>query len=82
MPPPFFYRIEESDTAPDVWSTFQQMQLTDMFDPVTLFDLMFYYSEQAGIGRKYLRYVTFVEDEVLPGLSVGKNAFYDIYIPQ
>jgi len=43
MPPPYFYRIEGSDTAPEVWSTFAQMQLTDLFDPVTLFDLMFFY---------------------------------------
>jgi len=77
MPSPYFYRIEGSDTAPDVWSTFEQMQLTDLFDPVTLFDLMFFYSELDGVGRKYVRYVTFVEDEILPGLIQGKDAFYD-----
>ncbi len=77
MPPPYFYRIEGSDTAPEVWSTFAQMQLTDLFDPVTLFDLMFFYSELNGVGRKYVRYVKFVEDEILPGLNRGKDAFYD-----
>ena len=76
-PPPYYYRIDGSDTAPDVWSTFEQMQLTDLFDPVTLFDLMFFYSELDGIGRKYVRYVTFVEDEILPGLIGGNDGFYD-----
>ena len=77
MPTPYFYRIDGSDTAPDVWSTFQQMQLTTLFDPVTLFDLMFFYSEVDGVGRKYLRYVTVVEDEILPNLNHGTEAFYD-----
>ena len=76
-PAPFYYRIDGSDTAPDTWSTFEQMQLTDLFDPVTLFDLTFFYSELDGIGRKYVRYVTFVEDHVLPGLIQGESTFYD-----
>lgn len=75
-PAPFYYRIQGSDTAPDVWSTFEQMGLTDLFDPVTLFDLTFFYSERDGLGRKYVRYVTFVESEVLPGLIQGSKAFY------
>ena len=76
-PPPFVYRIEGSDTPPDVWSTFEQMGLTDLFDPYTLFDLTFFYSEAYGVGQKYVRYVTFVEDEVLPGMHQGERAFYD-----
>ena len=76
-PSPYYYRIEGADTAPDVWSTFEQMELTELFDPVTLFDLTFFYSELDGVGRKYIRYVTFVEDEVLPGLIRGEDAFYN-----
>lgn len=76
-PAPFYYRIEGSDTAPDVWSTFEQMQLTDLFDPVTLFDLAFFYSELSGVGRKYVRYVTFVEGRLLPQLIEGEDGFYD-----
>ena len=30
--PPYFFRIGGSDTAPETWSTFVQMQLTDLFD--------------------------------------------------
>ncbi|MEM8601070.1 MAG: hypothetical protein AAGF99_14215 [Bacteroidota bacterium] len=76
-PPPFVYRLEGSDTAPDTWSPFEQMQLADLFDPVTLFDLTYFYSELDGIGQKYVRYITFVEDEVLPGVIAGPEIFYD-----
>lgn len=75
-PAPFTYRIEGSDTPPDTWTTVEQMGLADQFDPVTLFDLTFYYSELEGIGQKYVRYVTFVEDEVLPGEIAGAASFY------
>ena len=54
------------------------MQLTDLFDPVTLFDLMFFYSEFDGVGRKYIRYVTFVEDQVLPGIIRDDDIFYGV----
>lgn len=75
-PIPYTFRIGGSDTAPTVWTTFEQMQLTELLDPVTLFDLAFFYSELDGVGRKYIRYVTFVEDEVLPRAVVGSEAFY------
>lgn len=74
--PPFFFRLDGSDTPPETWSTFVQMQLTNLFDPVTLFDLMFFYSELDGVGRKYIRYVTFVEDQVLPGIIGDDDTFY------
>jgi|GEM_PF-677777 len=75
-PTPYYFRIEGSDTAPTVWTTFEQMQLTELLDPVTLFDLAFFYSELDGVGRKYIRYVSFVENEVLPRALVGGEAFY------
>ncbi|WP_412061300.1 hypothetical protein [Rubrivirga sp. IMCC45206] len=77
-PAPFTYRIEGGDTAPDTWSTIEQMGLADLFDPFTLFDLTYYYSELEGIGQKYVRYVLFVEDEVLPGEIAGASTFYDV----
>ncbi len=43
-PAPYYFRITGSDTAPDTWGMLQQMQLADLLDPVTLFDLSFYYS--------------------------------------
>jgi hypothetical protein len=77
QPPPFFLRIAGSDTAPDTWQMLQQEQLSALFDPETLFDLGFYYSELSGVGRKYLRYVAFVENDILPGLKDGSAGFYD-----
>ncbi|MGI9325445.1 MAG: hypothetical protein ACR2PZ_09525 [Pseudomonadales bacterium] len=76
-PPPYYFRHFGSDIAPDMWSTLRQMQLTEMFDPVTLFDLTAYFSELDGVSRKYVRYVTFVEDEILPGIRNKQDVFYD-----
>lgn len=59
-PAPYYFRTEGSDIAPDSWSMLQQMQRVDFFEPNTLFDLSFYFSELNGVGRKYVRYVTFV----------------------
>ncbi|TXS92920.1 hypothetical protein FV139_13245 [Parahaliea maris] len=76
-PPPFYYRHQGSDTAPDMWSTLKQMQLTDLFDPVTLFDLSYFFSELDGVGQKHVRYITFVENQILPGLDSNEEVFYD-----
>lgn len=76
LPPPYFLRIEGSDTAPKTWETLQRMDLGDSLDPVTLFDLGFYYSELDGVGVKYIRYVTFVENEILPHISRDPSFFY------
>lgn len=78
LPPPFYLRIEGSDTAPKTWETLQQMQLTDMFDPATIFDLGFYYSELDGVGQRYIRYITFVETHVLPNLKRDPAVFYAV----
>ena len=77
-PAPYYFLVSGSDTAPDTWSVFEQMSLTELFDPVTLFDLTFFYSELDGIGRKYTRYATFVEARVLPGVIAGEDEFYDL----
>jgi hypothetical protein len=76
-PAPYYFRITGSDTAPDTWGMLQQMQLADLLDPVTLFDLSFYYSRLNGVGRKYIRYVTFVEESVLPYSETDKEIFYE-----
>ncbi len=77
MPQPYYYRIVGSDTAPDTWRTLEQMQLSSLFNPKVLFHLAFYYSERRGVGVKYLRYTTFVENHILPGEKQGSEAFYD-----
>lgn len=76
-PAPFVFRINGSDTAPDTWGMLQQTQLVDLFDPNTLFDLSFYYSELQGVGRKYIRYVIFVEEYVLPYVDDQTAMFYE-----
>ncbi|MEM7180743.1 MAG: hypothetical protein AAF518_07515 [Spirochaetota bacterium] len=76
-PPPYYFRHVGSDMAPDMWSTLEQMQLSEMFDPATLFDLTAYFSELDGVSHKYIRYVTFVEDEILPGIISSDDVFYD-----
>jgi len=76
-PDPYYFLIFGSDTAPDTWAVFEQMSLTDLFDPVTLFDLTFFYSERDGIGRKYVRYATFVENRILPGKVDSDDVFYN-----
>jgi hypothetical protein len=76
-PAPFYFRIIGSEFAPDTWGTLQTMQLVDLFDPETLFDLSFYYSELEGVGQKYVRYVTFVEEHVLPYAEAQVEIFYE-----
>ncbi len=77
MPPPYYFRMDGSDTAPEMWDMLQKMEIAGLFDPVMLFDLTFFYSEQRGVGRRYIRYVTFVENEVLPYESGDPDYFYD-----
>jgi len=75
-PDPYYFLIVGPDTAPDTWAVFEQMSLTELFDPVTLFDLTFFYSELEGVGRKYVRYATFVETHILPGKINDEDVFY------
>lgn len=79
-PPPFHFRINGSETAPNlIWETITQEGLIDLMDPNLLFDLGFYYSEAQGIGLRYVRYSEFTEAEILPwlGLADGTVHFYD-----
>jgi hypothetical protein len=65
-PAPFIFRMGGSYTPPDTWDTLEQMNPADLFDPVTLFDLTFYFSRSQGVGERYVHYVRFVEDEIGP----------------
>lgn len=76
QPPPFFFLIEGSDLPPNTLGLLAQADLSELFDPVTLFDLGFYFSEQEGVGRKFVRYVTFVESDILPNLYRDPAVFY------
>jgi len=65
-PAPFIFRMGGSYTPPEIWDTLEQMNLADLFDPVTLFDLTFYFSRNQGVAERYVHYVRFAEDEIAP----------------
>ena len=77
QPPPVYYRMLGSDTPPkSPCRGMLQAQIADLIDPDLLWELCFYYDERDGIGIKYVRYVTFVEAEILPRLDSDPAAFY------
>jgi hypothetical protein len=76
-PAPYYFRTTGSDTAPDTWGLLRETGLVDLFDPNTLFDLSFYFSELQGVGIKYLRYIVFVESRILPFAQTDAEVFYD-----
>lgn len=75
-PAPVVFRINGSDSAPDTWGTLRQMPVATLLDPTSAVMLTYYYSELDGLSEKYLRYVRFVETEVLPNFKAGGAGFY------
>jgi len=76
-PAPFFLRFRGSDTAPkSVWQVAEQSGLAELVHPSLMFEIGYYYSEIDGIGVKFVRYVEFVETDVLPRMG-DPAAFYD-----
>ena len=76
-PPPYFLRTRGSDMPPDTtWQAALQSNLAELVPPRLMFDIGFFYSEQQGVGVKFVRYSEFVNREILP--KVGNPAsFYD-----
>ena len=75
-PPPYFFRIPGSDTPPTAWQAALQSNLAELLPPQLMFDIGFYYSEQQGVGAKFVRYSEFVDREILPKLG-NPALFYD-----
>ncbi len=76
-PAPYVLRFRGSDTPPQsVWEAAQQSGLADLVHPSLIFELGYFYSEQKGIGKKFIRYTEFVESEILPRHE-DTNAFYN-----
>lgn len=76
-PQPYYFLTPGSDTPPaNIWSALLNMQIGELVHPKVMFELAFYYSERQGVGRKYIRYVTFLEQEVLPRLKQDPSVFY------
>jgi len=75
-PDPVVFRIEGSDSAPDTWGTLRQMPVATLLDPASAVMLSYYYSELDGLSAKFIRYVGFVEDRILPYLDSNAEFFY------
>jgi hypothetical protein len=76
-PPPYFFRIPGSDTPPiSAWQAALQSNLAELVPPRLMFDIGFFYSEQQGVGAKFVRYSEFVDRDILPKLG-NPDAFYD-----
>jgi len=76
-PPPYYFRTPGSDTPPaNVWDALLNMKLGELVHPKLMFELGFYYAERNGVGLKYIRYVTFLENEVLPRMKQDTSVFY------
>ena len=76
-PPPYFLRTRGSDMPPDTtWQAALQSNLAELVPPRLMFDIGFFYSEQQGVGVKFVRYSEFVDREILPNLD-NPAAFYD-----
>jgi len=75
---PYVLRISRSETPPmSTWEAVIRSDLVELLEPNLVFDLGFFYSENAGVGQKYVRYATFTDTQVLPGRLRGDAWFYD-----
>ena len=76
-PPPYVLRTRGSDMPPNsTWEATLQSNLAELVQPRLMFDIGFFYSEQQGVGVKFVRYSKFVEREILPNLD-NPASFYD-----
>ena len=76
-PAPFHVRVRGADTPPrSVWEVALQSNIAELVAPDLVFELGFFYSEQQGIGARFVRYQELVEREILPRLG-DPDAFYD-----
>jgi len=77
QPPPVFFRVAGADTPPkSPCRGMLQTQIAELIDPALLWELCFYFDERDGVAEKYVRYVIFVESEILPRLKGEASAFY------
>ena len=77
-PPPYVLRMARSESPPiSVWQAVSQSSLVELLEPSLLFDLGFFYSELEGVGVKFVRYSTFTDEFILPGMKRDSGWFYD-----
>jgi len=76
-PPPVFLRISGSDTPPrSPCLGMLQAQISELIDPMLLWEVCFYYDERDGVGQKFVRYSVFTENEILPRMKEDPRVFY------
>lgn len=76
-PPPYYFRIQGSEVPSlAVWDAVIELDIAELLDAGLLFELAFFYSELAGSGPRYRRYMEFTEREILPLLHEDVRSFY------
>jgi hypothetical protein len=77
-PPPFYFRLEGAERPPQAaWQAALRSKILDVFDPQLVFEVGNFYHEIDGVGRRFVRYGGFVEEEILPALEDGRASFYE-----
>ena len=75
---PAFYREPGAETPSiSVWEATVASGGVNLLDPHLFYTLAEFYNRVESFSQRYLRYNQITEQEVLPRLSVGAEAFYD-----
>jgi hypothetical protein len=76
-PPPAFYREPGAETPSiSVWEATVASGGVNLLDPELFYVLAAFYNRVESFSQRYLRYNETTEQEVLPRLSRGAEAFY------
>jgi len=77
-PTPAFYREPAAETpSVSVWQATVASGGVNLLDPGLFYSLAAFYNRVESFSRRYLRYNQFTEQDLLPRLSRGAEAFYD-----
>jgi len=76
--PPAYYREPGAETpSVSVWEATVASGGVNLLDPGLFYDLAAFYNRVHSFSQRYLRYNQVTEQEILPRLSLGAQAFYD-----
>ena len=75
---PGYYRIPGAPKPPTAaWEATVASGVASLFEPELRLDLGYFYAEFLGVHDNYVRYLEFIEREILPRVASGPDAFYD-----
>ncbi|MGW8265089.1 MAG: hypothetical protein ACWGSQ_01910 [Longimicrobiales bacterium] len=75
---PAYYREPGAETpSVSVWEATVASGGVNLLDPGLFYDLAAFYNRVQSFSQRYLRYNQITEQEILPRLSLGAQAFYD-----